>query len=72
MIPCHIDLEKYIAGTDWETAVIPLRVFADEGLDLKNLEKLTVVFEWEKMEGALYVDDIKFIPFDYKEEGEVR
>ncbi len=44
----------------WQKVTIPLKDFADYGVDLTHLEELQVVFEWERMSGAIYIDDIRF------------
>ena len=57
----YIDVEKYCAYADeWEKIQIPVREFAIRGVDISNLRKLSFVFEWEKMSGAIYLDDIRF------------
>lgn len=59
----YVDLEDYMTGAPWEDVRIPLKVFAEKGINLSDLKKLTISFEWEKMDGAIYVDDIAFVPF---------
>ncbi len=46
--------------TEWQTVTIPLSEFAEYGVDLSHLEELQVMFEWEKMSGTVYLDDIRF------------
>ncbi len=56
-----VDIEKYAQITiDWQTVQIPLKDFADYGVDLTHLTELQFVFEWEKMSGTIYLDDIRF------------
>lgn len=56
-----VDLEKYAqASLDWQTIEIPLRDFKE--VDLDNLTGLSMVFEWEAMDGSLYVRDLAFRP----------
>ncbi len=58
-----VDVEKYgIITTEWREIAIPLADLAAEGIDLTHLAALELVFEWEKMSGALFVDDIRFGP----------
>jgi hypothetical protein len=46
--------------TDWQTVTIPLSEFLEYGVDLTHLSDLQIVFEWERMSGTIYVDDIGF------------
>ena len=46
--------------TSWQKITIPLKDFAGYGVDLTHLEELQVVFEWERMSGVIYIDDIRF------------
>jgi hypothetical protein len=56
-----VDLEKYIEITkDWQTVSIPLKDIAEYGVDMSHLAKLQFVFEWEKMSGTIYIDNISF------------
>ena len=56
-----VDMEKYVEiTTDWQTVQVPLKDFADYGVDLTHLAELQFVFEWEKMSGTIYLDDIWF------------
>jgi len=58
-----VDLERYgEITTEWRDLTIPLADFAREGIDLTHLVALELVFEWEPMSGAIYVDDIRFGP----------
>ena len=60
----YVDMEKYCdSSTDWQTVNIPLSDFTSKGIDINSLKKLCFVFEWERMEGAVYVDDIRFTQF---------
>jgi hypothetical protein len=47
---------------------IPLADFEEYGVDLSHLEELQIVFEWERMSGTLYVDDIRFGQFEAADE----
>ncbi len=56
-----VDIEKYASITkDWKTVTIPLKDFAEYGVDLTHLAELQMVFEWDKMSGTIYIDDIMF------------
>jgi hypothetical protein len=56
-----VDIEKYTPVTkSWQRVTIPLADFAQYGVDLSHLYQLQFVFEWEKMSGTVYVDDIRF------------
>jgi hypothetical protein len=46
--------------TEWQKVTIPLRDFADHGVDLTHLAEIQIVFEWENMFGTIYLDDIQF------------
>jgi hypothetical protein len=60
----YADVEEFLhAGwvmPSWKLATIPLDVFGDGGVDLKVLNYLQIVFEWEYMTGTIYVDEIRF------------
>ena len=56
-----LDIAKYVKlTTSWQQVSIPLREFADYGVDLTHLTEFQVVFEGEKMSGTIYLDDIRF------------
>ncbi|WP_454061552.1 hypothetical protein [Candidatus Nitrospira salsa] len=56
-----VDLEHYQeVTTEWQWVTIPLKDFADYGVDLTHLEEFQVVFEWEQMSSTLYLDDVWF------------
>ncbi len=56
-----VDIEKYGEVTqDWSSITIPLEAYAKYGVDLTHLASLQFVFEWEKMSGTIYIDDIYF------------
>jgi hypothetical protein len=56
-----VDVEKYAPiTTAWNRVTIPLKDFAEYGVDLTHLSELQVVFEWERMSGTIYLDDIRF------------
>jgi len=56
-----VDIEKYAkVTTSWQRVTIPLSEFADYGVDLTHLAGLQIVFEWKKMSGTIYLDDIQF------------
>ncbi len=58
-----VDVEKYAKVTsNWREVTIPLSDFAEYGVDLTHLDELQIVFEWERMSGTVYVDDIRFGP----------
>jgi RHS repeat-associated protein len=46
--------------TSWQEIRIPLEKYASQGVDLSHLEAIQIVFEWEKMEGTIYVSEIYF------------
>jgi len=57
----YVDVEAYLKeGESWQTVRIPLQDFADQGLDLRDLRKLSFVFEWENMSGAICLNDLRF------------
>ncbi len=54
-----VDIEDYLSVTTaWQQVTIPLAVFAAQGVDVANLSYLQFGFEWELMQGAVYVDEI--------------
>lgn len=46
--------------TSWQTIRLPLGKFASDGIDLSHLEALQIDFEWEEMNGTIYVAEIQF------------
>lgn len=56
-----VDVEEYLPiTTEWQTVTIPLHAFSEYGVDITHLAELHVTFEWEKMSGTIYLDDIRF------------
>jgi len=56
-----VDIEDYITlTTAWQRVDIPLEDFAVKGIDLTSLAYFQVVFEWEEVEGIIYLDNIQF------------
>ena len=56
-----VELTDFIEVTkDWKDVVIPLEHFAQYGVDLTHLAALELIFEWERMSGTVYIDDIRF------------
>jgi hypothetical protein len=60
-----INLEEYITeGPNEEFNIcIPLYDFASQGLDLNQVNKLSLIYEWEEVEGVLSLDEITFVEF---------
>ena len=57
----YVDVEDYALLTnEWQTVSVPLSRFSEQGVDLTHLKEFQVVFEWEQMEGTIYVDDVGF------------
>lgn len=55
-----VDVEAYAQVTsEWQEVRIPLKAFSDYGIDLTHLDAVEVVFEWEKMSGTVYLDEIR-------------
>lgn len=44
----------------WQDIRIPLKKFSDQSIDSSHLENLQVVFEWERMNGTIYIEKIRF------------
>jgi len=60
----HVDIENYCdSSTEWQAVYVPLNDFKKKGINVNSLQKLCFAFEWERMEGAVYVDDIRFTQF---------
>jgi hypothetical protein len=56
-----INIETYGPVTqDWGCINIPLQDFG--GVYLTSLETLQIAFEWEPMQGTVYLDNIQFLP----------
>ena len=65
-----VDIEKYAAVTrEWQEVTIPLKDFSEFGVDLTHIQELAFVFEWEKMSGTIYIDDVRFISSSRTAEG---
>jgi hypothetical protein len=57
----YVDVEDYAPLTNrWQKVSIPLARFSEQGLDLTHLKEFQVVFEWEPMEGTVFIDDPAF------------
>ncbi len=63
---CYVDVEKFLlpghdhVTTEWQQVRIPLSEFSKCGVDLSSVFWFQIVFEWENMNGTIYIDDIKF------------
>lgn len=56
-------IEKYVpVNTNWQEVTISLSEFSNQGVDLTHLEEFQIVFEWEKMSGTIWIDNIQFNP----------
>jgi hypothetical protein len=59
----YVDLEDYVPNgaisTNWTAVRVPLQAF--KGLMLTHLDKIKFVFEWEPMNGAIFLDDLRFV-----------
>jgi hypothetical protein len=55
----YVDLDTYVKPSmDWQVVEIPLSDFS--GVNLSKLRSLSLGFEWQRMNGALYIRDISF------------
>jgi hypothetical protein len=45
----------------WKYVSIPLRDFADHGVDLTHIEGIQFVFEWNEMSGTIWLDNISVV-----------
>ncbi len=58
----QLDLEEYVdISTSWQKVNIPLIDFVKQGVDISLLKMFKIVFEWDDMDGTIYIDDIKFV-----------
>jgi len=58
----YVNLEQYTTSSkDWQLVQIPLNDFIKRGIDVSHLQGIALVFEWQKMNGSLYIDDIAFL-----------
>ena len=56
-----VNIEDYVPITaSWQKVDIPLKDFAVQGVNITSLSYFQVVFEWEEMNGTIYLDDIQF------------
>jgi hypothetical protein len=56
-----VEIEDYLeVTTEWQLVEIPLADFAELGIDLTRIRYLQFAFEWDEMEGTIYLDDIQF------------
>jgi len=56
-----LDVEKYSGiSTGWAVVCLPLADFAARGIDLTHVENMEMTFEWDRMSGSLWVDDVGF------------
>ena len=55
-----VNIEGYIPiTTSWQKVNMPLEDFALQGVNITNLSYFQMVFEWEEMDGTIYLDDIQ-------------
>ncbi|MGA9348672.1 MAG: carbohydrate binding domain-containing protein, partial [Anaerolineae bacterium] len=60
-IESFVNIEDHIiVTTSWQRVDILLEDFAAKGIDFANLAYFQVIFEWEGMEGTVYLDNIQF------------
>jgi RHS repeat-associated protein len=60
-IRTFVDIENYVPVTaSWQKVDIPLGDFAVQGVNISNLSHFEVMFEWEEMNGTIYLDDMLF------------
>jgi RHS repeat-associated protein len=56
-----VDIVNYVPVTaSWQKVDIPLEDFAVQGVNITNLSYFEVMFEWEEMNGTIYLDDVLF------------
>jgi len=55
----NIEDYKYVT-TGWQRVDIPLTDFSNQGVNLTHVRELSFVFEWEDMNGEIYLDNIEF------------
>ncbi|ODS41551.1 MAG: hypothetical protein A7315_05765 [Candidatus Altiarchaeales archaeon WOR_SM1_79] len=56
-----VDIEDYVPVTSfWQKVVIPLEDFEVQGVNITNLSYFQIVWEWQEMNGTIYLDDIEF------------
>jgi len=58
----YTEITVIATGDDWQRVVIPVKHFSTRGVSLANLMAFQLGFEWKDMAGAVYLDDIQFIP----------
>lgn len=46
--------------THWQHIEIPLSVFAEQGIDISHLAEIQFIFEWDQMNGTVYIDNLQF------------
>ena len=57
-----VDVERYInISTEWQKVDIPLDDFVQQGAIITDIWYIQFVFEWEKMDGTIFIDDIQFL-----------
>ena len=64
----YVDIENYVAvTTNWQRVEIPLTDFhvmggSQQTVDLTQIVRVEIAFEWENMAGMVYVDGFAFEP----------
>jgi len=57
----YIDVENYtLISNSWQKVSIPLSEFSTQGVDITHLEEFQVVFEWDRMSGTIFIDNLAF------------
>jgi hypothetical protein len=57
----YVDVENYtLISSSWQKVSIPLSEFSTQGVDITHLEAFEMVFEWDRMSGIIFIDNLAF------------
>jgi RHS repeat-associated protein len=56
----YVDVEEYAPITvSWQKIDVPLEDFIKQGIDATDLRYVQLAFEWEQLQGTVYLDDVQ-------------
>jgi hypothetical protein len=61
MVRQWVDVRSYVTvATTWQRLSIPLADFASHGVDLQNVARIEVVWEWQNFDEVIDIDNLAF------------
>jgi hypothetical protein len=61
---CYVDVERVLPERrvtgNWQQARISLDAYRAKRVNLKELNFVQIVFEWDRVDGTIYIDEVRF------------